>query len=306
MIKQKLKKLHFDTSILLLALIILFLLGGILLAVFSFRPDPMRDFFADGKVFNTLFVIEKNDNPFSTYVLMYYPPTRRAVLVDVPGSLGLIIQRINRVDRIDTVYDPSRINSFASEIERLLGIDISFSFVITLDNLGKIVDIIEGVEVFIPAPVAEYNNEYILFPSGINILDGDKARVYLSYELPNESHEQVNSRRQRFFTGFLKRLGEQNDFLQNPQVSRVFRSQFRTGMNQRSQMRLFNELANMDYDRISFQSVGGNVREVSGQPLIFPHWDGNLIREIVQQTSTALPLPLPHRWHLFCHNVCSP
>ena len=284
------RRFKIDSSSPLLILIVVVLLGGIIAAVLFFRPDPMRESLAGSRVINTLFIIEHNDRPLSSFVLMYYPPTQRAAIVDVPGSLGLIIQRVNRVDRIDTVYDPRRINHFHGEIERLLGIDISFSFILTLESLGRIVDLIEGVEVFIPSAVNVHHNGYILFPSGINILDGDKAKTYLSYELPDESSELINFRRQRFFLGLIGRLGEKNDFLNNPQVARVFRSQLRTGISQRNQMRLFDAFSNIDIDRISVQSVGGSVREISGQLLIFPHWDGNLIQEIVRQTSVGLTL----------------
>jgi len=222
---------------------------------------------------------------------MYSPATRRAAIFDIPGSVGQVLQRNNRVDRIDSVYDPRRITPFMQEIERLLGVDISFYVVITLEDLGKITDLVQGVELFIPAPVNEYQNGHILFPQGINRLDGDKARIFITYELPEENPELSNFRRQRFFMGFIKRLGEQNEFLNNRHVARTFHSLISTGSNHRIQTRLFDEFAKIDTDRVSIQSVGGNVREVSGQALIFPHWDGSLIKEIVRQTLAGLAQP---------------
>ena len=91
---------------------------------------------------------------------------------------------------------------------------------------------------------------------------------------------------------FIKRLGEQNQYLKNPQNARLFHSLVKTGANQRVQVRLFEEFAGIDADRVSIQSVGGNVREVSGQDLVFPHWDGNLIKEIVRQTVAGLIRPM--------------
>jgi hypothetical protein len=222
---------------------------------------------------------------------MYYPATKRSAIFDIPGSLGLIIQRINRVDRIDMVYDPRRIAPFTDELEKLLGVDIPFSIVITLESLGKITDLIEGVELFIPSPVDEFHNEYIMFPSGISYLDGEKARVYVTYELPEESSEMAAYRRQRFFVGFIRRLGAQNSLLKNPQIAGVFHSLLKTGIKARAQNALFEKFAGIDTDRINIQSVSGNVREISGQPLIFPHWDGNLIKEIVRQTLAGLIQP---------------
>ena len=297
------RKIKFDASALLIVLIALILGAGIYFAVYYLRPDPVRDFFVEGGVINTLFVIENADNPIdssivrsqvrplASYVLMYSPATRRAAIFDIPGSVGQVLQRINRVDRIDSVYDPRRITPFMQEVERLLGIDISFYVVITLENLGKITDLIQGVELFIPAPVNEYQNGYILFPPGINRLDGDKARVYITYVLPEETPELADFRRQRFFVGFIKRLGEQNEFLNNRHVARTFHSLITTGSNRRIQARLFDEFAKIDTDRVNIQSVGGNARDVSGQTLIFPHWDGSLIKEIVRQTLVGLAQP---------------
>ena len=282
-------------SALLLVLIALLLTGGILFALFSLQSDPIKESLAGDRVIHTLFIIEDEYNnpgkPLCTYVLMYYPATKRAAVFHIPGSVGLIIQRINRVDRIDTLYEPKRIGPYETEIEKLLGIEFSFSIVITLENLCRITDLIEGVEIFVPSSVDEYQDGHILFPSGVYSLDGDKARVYVTYELPEESGELASLRRQRFFMGLIKRLGEQNEFLNNPQASQLFYSLLRTSVNQRNMTRLLDEFARIDTDRVGVQTVGGNTREVSGQALIFPYFDGSLIKEIVRQTLAGLVRP---------------
>ncbi|MDR0624517.1 MAG: LytR family transcriptional regulator, partial [Treponema sp.] len=130
-----------DASAFLLAAIVLLLAGGIAFTVFTLRSDPIEEALSGDRVINTLFVIEHERKPLSTYVLMYYPATRRAAIFDIPGELGLIIQRINRVDRIDTVYDPRKIGPFETEVEGLLGIEINFSMIISAGDLGKIVDL---------------------------------------------------------------------------------------------------------------------------------------------------------------------
>ena len=282
------RKLKIDSSVLLLAFIIVLLVGGIVLAIGSFAFDPIERSLAGDRVVNTLFVIEKDGKPFSSYVLMFYPPTRRAAVFDIPSSLGGLIQRINRVDRISAVYDPQRIGPFVNEIERLLGIEISFSLVMTIENLGKITDIIRGVEVFIPSPVNEYQGGHILFPSGRTFLDGAKSTVFVTYELPGESAEIIDARRQQFFMNFIRRLGEQNQYLKNPQLARLFHSLFISGTNQRTRARLFDEIARINIDRASIQTVRGTVREVSGEPLLFAHGDGSLIREVVRHTIGGL------------------
>jgi anionic cell wall polymer biosynthesis LytR-Cps2A-Psr (LCP) family protein len=278
-----------DASVFLLTLILLLFVGGGVFIIMTLRSDPIEEALSGDRVVNTLFVLEKDGKPLSSYVLFYYPATKRAVIFDVPGEVGLIIQRINRVDRIDTVYDPQRISAFESEVEGLLGIDINFSLVLDMESLGKVVDLIEGVELFIPSPVEIFDGDNsILFPSGVTWLDGDKSRLYITYALPEEEGELANFRRQRFFLGFIKRLGEKAAYLKESAVLPIYQPLLRTGMNQRTRIRFFDELAQVDMDRVNIQSVGGNSREVSGQVLLFPSYDGSLIKEIVRQSLTAL------------------
>jgi anionic cell wall polymer biosynthesis LytR-Cps2A-Psr (LCP) family protein len=277
-----------DPSLLLLAAIVLLLAAGIFAAVNTLRSDPVEEALSGDRVINVLYVIEKDAKPLSTFVLMYYPATKRAAVFDIPGELGLLISRINRVDRIDTVYQSGRVSGFENEIEKLLGIDIAFSIVMSVENIGRAADLIEGVELFIPSPVAIRGSEPVLFPSGVTRLDGDKAMRYVSYETPEEDREMGVFRRQRFFLGLLKRQAEMNEGLKNPALSKLYQSFLDTGMSQRTRMRLFDEFVNIDTDRTNIQSVGGNLREVSGQMLLIPFYDGSLIKEIVRQTLGGL------------------
>ena len=280
-----------DPSLLLLAVIVLLLAAGLAAAIYALRGGPVEEALSGDRVINLLFVTEQDKRPLSTYVLMYYPATRRAAIFDVPGELGLLISRINRVDRIDTVYNHQRLSLFETEVENLLGIEINFSIVMSVENLGKAVDLLEGVELFIPSPVrirGENSGGLVLFPSGVNRLDGDKAALYATYAVEDEERDMAVFRRQRFFLGFLKRLGQMNSSLKNPVTAKLFQSFLDTGMSQRTRLRLFDEFALIDTDRTNIQSVGGNLREVSGQMLLIPSFDGSLIKEIVRQALGGL------------------
>jgi anionic cell wall polymer biosynthesis LytR-Cps2A-Psr (LCP) family protein len=276
-------------SYILLIFIVLLLAGGIVFTLTYLKQDPIEEVLSGDRVINALFVFEDRDKPLASYVFMYYPATGKAAIFDVPGTVGLILRGIDRVDRIDTLYDPNKISPFEDEIERLLGIEINFSVIINTEQLGRMVDLINGVEIFIPARVAVYDTgNMFFFSSGVTRLDGDKARSFITYRLPEEDTEQITFRRQRFFLGLIKRLGEQNALLENSAVVSQFQTMLRTSMSPRVQMRFFSEMAVMDTDRMNIQTVGGNVREVFGQTLLFPSYDGSLIKEIVRQSLSAL------------------
>jgi len=281
-----------DASIFLLIAIVLLLIGGIAVAVFTLRSDPVDEILFSDRVISMLYVIEKEGKPLSTFVLLYYGKTQKAAIFDVPGELWVLIRRINRYDRIDAVYEPGKVSAYEAEIERLLGLDISFSAVIDIENLGKAVDIIEGVEVFIPSKVALYDeNDMVFFPSGICRLDGEKSKIYISYTVPNEDREMPIFRRQRFFLGFLKRQAEMHNKLNNRAILGTYLSFMQNSLNQRTKSRLLDEFAKIDMDRINIQTVGGNLREVAGKIQLIPYYDGNLVKDIVRQVLGTLTNP---------------
>ncbi len=283
------KSSSLDTSIILLVVIILIIIGGSVFAIIALRSDPLEEVFAENSVINTLMIIEKDKKPLSSFVLMYYPATKRAAVFDVPGEIGRIIQQIDRVDRIDTVYTPQKLKPFESEVSKLLGVEIDFTMVFTVENMGKLVDLMEGVELFIPSPVQIYDETGpILFPSGMVRLDGEKAKQYLTYHIEEEEGDAANFRRQRFFKGLIKTLGDRSAYLENSQIAQVFNTLIETNMNQRVRNRLFSELGYIDTDRMNVQAVGGNVKEVSGQQLIIPFYDGSYIKDVVRQMLLSL------------------
>jgi anionic cell wall polymer biosynthesis LytR-Cps2A-Psr (LCP) family protein len=281
-----------DASIFLLVAIVLLLVGGIVVALYTLRSDPVEEILYSDRVITVLYVIEKDGKPISTFVLLYYGKTQKAAIFDVPGELWVLIRRINRYDRIDAVYEPGKVSAYESEIERLLGLDISFYIVIGIENLGKAVDIIEGVEVFIPSKVTiNDENNMVFFPSGIIRLDGDKSKLYISYTAPNEDREMPMIRRQRFFLGFLKRQAEMHNKFNNRAVLQPYLSFMQNNMNQRAKSRLFEEFAKIDMDRIIMQTVGGNLRDVAGKIQLIPYYDGNLVKDIVRQVLNTLTNP---------------
>jgi anionic cell wall polymer biosynthesis LytR-Cps2A-Psr (LCP) family protein len=279
-----------DASVFLIIAIVLLLGAGIFVISNVLRSDPIEGALSGNEIINILLVFEGEEKPLGSYVLMYSPQNNRAAAISIPGDVGLILKSLDKVGRIDSVYDPKNIEVFQGEVENLLELAVKYSVVFELEKFGKIVDLIGGAELFIPSEVEIYDEVPILFPSGNTRLDGDKAKQYLSYELPEEDQIEINLRRERLFLGFLKSLGEQNVLLENREAGRLFYPQLKTGMNRLTRQRLFESLSVLDIDRVTMQSIAGNYQEVSGQPLLLPHYNGTVIKDIVRQTQRSLAL----------------
>ncbi|MDR2343408.1 MAG: LCP family protein [Spirochaetaceae bacterium] len=281
-------KKQVDFSFFFLAGIVLIVAGAIVSVTLMLNRDFEKAEISDGRAITTLFVIEHEGKLLGAYLLLYNQLTKNAAGFEIPGELGLILHQINRVDRIDTVYQGGRIAPYIEEIEKLFDIKVNYNFIFSMDKLARTVDLLEGVTVFIPGDIKLSGSETVIFSSGFTKLDGDKTVEYLRYTASEYDIETAQQRSQKFFTALLKRLGEKKDYLGSPRVSRLFQSFIETNMSRRICAQFFAELSYIDIDRFNITPVGGNIREVSGKKLLFPYYDGSLIKEIIRQTLSSL------------------
>jgi anionic cell wall polymer biosynthesis LytR-Cps2A-Psr (LCP) family protein len=277
-----------DRSVILLALIILVLAASAVYAYLQFRVDQITEALKKNLPLNTLFIFSDGENALFFEVFFYTPDTRKGSLFYVPANLGGVIPRLNKVDGIDALYRKSNPSAVTARIESLLGVGIPCVIDISKEDVSKLVDLIGGVEVFIPNPVdLTSNGARVLLPSGSVNLDGDKAWEYISYQDPLETDADMIGRRQKFLQSLLKGLGEKNAFLIQRSALRMLKSLVRTNLSVRALASFVQEMGRFDSERMVLQRVLGTTRTVDGRDLLFPHQEGELLKEAVKQAAAA-------------------
>lgn len=282
------KRIAIEKSSVLLLVIIGILAGMIVFLFASLRSDAVGMAMKSDRILNIAVIIEKDGKPVSTQLFLFYPSNGRAALLDVPAETGLIIKTLNRVDRIDVLYDRRRPRAYVDEIAGLLSTEIPYWIAIDEKGLGSLVDLMEGLEVFVPSPVELAGPPRISLPSGALVLDGDKAAQFAFYQDSNESDSDLIARRQKLFQSLVRRIGEKAEWATRRDVFPAVRRTIRSNLGDDSLRGLFTELAKMDSDRLMLQKVTGVYRDVDGKHLLFPHYDGELVQDIVKQTLNAL------------------
>jgi len=283
------RRIKLDKSILFLVIIIAVAAAVAVSAFLFLKTDEVKSALENDQILKMLFIVEDGGKPLSTFAFFYYPPTKRAALFDIPAETGLIIPSLKKVAGVGILFKPSNPAPYRDEVSRLLSTEIPLYFVLPVDGLAEIVDLIDGVELFIPNPVeTEIDGRKALFPQGSRLFDGDKLRDYFRYEDPDETEGEPTARRQKAFISLLKRLSERSDYVSDDAVLGQFRSRIRTNASEAAMKRLFRSLDGLDAERIVPSRVQGAVREVEGEKLLFPHYDGELLKDIVRQNLNAL------------------
>ncbi len=311
-------------GVVFLALILAVIVAAVVFIVVSLNSDSSTDSLKEDEIIATLFVLNDGDNnALATDVLLYYPISKKGALFSIPGNTGDIYRSLTpgsdkgRTDRIDAVYREQGIDAYNREIGKLLKLTIPFNIEISLDDFGLLTDLLGGMKLFLDSPVditrdetngasadddSETNAEgepvvkwllpsRWLLPSGFVTLDGDKIQTYIEYSLPEEDDSDVENRRQTAMVAMLSALHEKRSVILEKKNFPLYSGKFKTNVTDRVLHKLLDFITNIDAetDRLAPQGLQGSLRTLpSGQTLLFPLFEGQLIKDIVKTASDNL------------------
>jgi len=278
----------FDKSAILLWLIIV-LFGGLLLGGFLYiRSESLAAQIRTDKPISILLVFEMDKKPISSQLLMFFPAKSKAALVDIPTNMAVILKSIKRMDRIDYVYKPQAPKTYIQEVSAYLDTAIQGYLIFNEKNLVKQVDLLGGIQIFIPQMIIQEGKDGIRLPGGYVTLDGDKALQYLMYRDPEEAEADFLARRQKFSLMLLKRISQNAELLASKSNADSIVAAMNSNFSNPARKLLLSEMAKIDTDALLIQKITGMYRTVEGQQLFFPFYDGELVRDMLKQTMTAM------------------
>jgi hypothetical protein len=112
--------------------------------------------------------------------------------------------------------------------------------------------------------------------------------IFATYREPQERENEAVTRRQKLVQTLLKKIGEMKAYTENSEVRKTILENVEANFSGRSVISLFEALNKLDYDQVVFQRVLGNERQVGEDFLLFPYYEGKLLKETSQQTLVSL------------------
>ncbi len=282
-------KIEFEKSWIILVVIVVIIGVTVFLVLDRTRTDQITEMVDNGDEINIVILVHDGDKLLFTEILFYNPTTAKAALLDIPGETGVIIQKLGKIDRIDTIFEPGNPGEYISELENITDQEIPFYILMDISDVPDMIDVVEGLEMFIANPVEILEPGHtVLLPSGSIVLDGDKAETYLTYEDPEESDIDKSGRHEKFIQSLLKTFQDRGPELLNNRMFPYLYRTMETNIDRDSFRAFITESEKMDTGRIVFQRVLGVKRTVDDQVLLFRHYDGNLLKETVKQTVSSI------------------
>lgn len=278
-------------GIIFIALIVVMVISLSLGFSFSLKTNAVEEIIQKNQVIRSLVVVEDEDSGvlFSS-VLIYYPSSKRAALINLPGHTGAIYRTLGRVDKLKTVYKEAGVNAYVQEVEKLLALKLPFYIVIKFDDFIKFTDYLGGLRIFISEPIDEISEEgqRWLLPSGSVNLDGDKINSYVHYRLSDETESDFQERYQNVMAAFITALCDKRFLIADKKNFNVFSKMFTSNVSPEEKYSLIKEICQIDSESIIRQSITGSLRNVEGEQFLMPLNNAEFIKEAVKQTTNML------------------
>ena len=189
----------------------------------------------------------------------------RDTLIAVPYKGGV------RFDKINHIYSRGGVKLLLSLIEELMKEDILFYGVVGYAGFRNMVDIVGGVEVYIPRAMRYTDRAgelYINIPAGLQRLDGEKVLQYIRYRSDTGDIGRIE-RQQKIIRLFTRKLTRSdNPILTSSRVLKELKKHLLTNFSLFDIISLASYIKDIDFQRVSMLSACGEPRQVKG----IAHW----------------------------------
>jgi LCP family protein required for cell wall assembly len=273
-------------SVIFLILIILVATGAIVTAVLMLRTDSVEERVKKGQLVNVLFTVQEQGKVQLIEVLLFNPETKKGAILYLPNDTWLMLESLNRYDKLETLYAPGNPSRLLEKIEKMIDAKISYYIDFDSARLADLVDLVGGIEVLIPSPVDKTaGGRRYLFESGNVVLDGDKARDFLSLEVDNESDMDRAQRRQDFLKALFDRLIKSDNagFLAKPGVFAAVQKTLSTNLSAQELQTFLGQLRDLNLEGILYRRVHGTERMQNGEEIYIPNDQGEQLTKAMQQ-----------------------
>jgi polyisoprenyl-teichoic acid--peptidoglycan teichoic acid transferase len=193
------------TGLIIIGFIVLLVVGTVFAGRFFKDEEKIRVTFKNGETIPFLVLGTNSQNEIcGAFVAFFQTKNNRSGIVSILPKTYLSFGDNGFFTLEEALVKKNNYEAVTEAVSNLIGYPINYYVSINKDNFIKLIDLINGVEIYTEEIILPELNVNI--PSGLVLLDGDKAVEYLSFlneeEIQHE-YKQLN-RIQDFAAGFMR------------------------------------------------------------------------------------------------------
>lgn len=202
----------------------------------------------------------------------------RDFLVRIPGGYVTKINSLYILDK-KKLKDLEHLELFEKAIEEITSLKVNYFVVIELEGLGKLVDAVGGVKIFVEEPIYDSRfpspnrgYETFILPAGWQYLDGETAKKYArvrhvkgnDYGRMTRQQQIIEALREKIIT--LDLLSDLPTFLE---IERILSTHFETNLTKEEGARILELFQNLKRDDIVYEVIDPSTNLITSGSVNF-------------------------------------
>jgi len=220
-------------------------------------------------------------------VATFDPETPKLDIISIPRDTRTIIRGYKSQDKINHAHVYGGIELSMKTVKDLLGVPIHYYVRIDYNALGKIVDDLGGVEVYVPMDM-KYTDPYADPPLKINlkkgqqVLDGEKAMQFVRYRKGYENQDLGRiSAQHEFLKAIADKLLAPQTILKLPKLAKTFSTYVETDMPISTMAGYALKATKLKKENIHMTTIPGESKYISGVSYFIA--DKDKLEEMIQE-----------------------
>jgi len=290
---QKRKKSNFDWVSALLILLAIGIIIGSIYFIFYFRESKVEEVLASGSPLSVVVVENNQEKSEAVFLAFYNPKTAKQAFIVIPQKTRLKVDYEDRpvYDTVENIYARGGITVLRKTIEKLTGTGFPYYAVLDLNDIEKLVDLLEGLKIIVPNSINYRDTEHGIFiqiPGGTRTLDGAKIKELLTYKYGEDGLRAQVENHRIFVEALLDRTDDIDTLFQRSRVVGIFIRDVETNFNKKDLTVLIREMKKLNSSRVSFYKMYGKDVTIKGEQFITPVENGKWLRERIETVKKFL------------------
>jgi LCP family protein required for cell wall assembly len=281
------RKTDFDWVSILLIFLAIGIIVGTILFIFYFRESELEELLKEESAISWIFV--ENNSGTSEAVLLYFynPKTKKLAALVLPSRTRLKVDYEDKpaYDVLGNIYFRGGASVVTKTIEKLTDNIFDFYFVYDLQDVEKLVDLLEGIEVYNQNNLNYIDTEqnvFIQVPKGKVVLDGAKAREFLLFKHGDSGGKVMVENHRIFLESLLERTEDIDALVENAGVLKILTKDIVTNMSKRDIRVLVEEMGSVGSSRVIFFRMFGKNTIIKEESFIIPIENGSWLRARIE------------------------
>jgi len=290
---RKRKKSNFDWVSALLILLAIGIIIGSIYFIFYFRESKVEEMLASGSSLSAVVVENSGEKSEAVFLAFYNPKTAKQAFIVIPQKTRLKVDYEDRpvYDTVENIYTRGGITVLRKTIEKLTGTGFPYYAVFDMNDIEKLVDLLEGLKIIVPNSINYRDAEHGIFiqiPGGTRTLDGAKIKELLTYKYGEDGLRAQVENHRLFVEALLDRTEDIDTLFQRSRVVGIFIRDVETNFSKKDLTVLIREMKKLNSSRVSFYKMYGKDVTIKGEQFITPVENGKWLRERIETVKKFL------------------